>query len=40
MSALKVSLSNFDRGIGLFTAQNTYQTRKISEQILKQQDLK
>lgn len=37
MSAEKVSLSNVDRGIGIFTAVNSYKSRKINEQILVQQ---
>ncbi len=34
---IKVKLSNFDRGIGIFTAINSYKNRKINEQILVQQ---
>lgn len=37
MSNEKVSLSNLDRGIGIFTAVNSYKSRKINEQILVQQ---
>lgn len=37
MSEEKVRLSNVDRGIGIFTAVNSYKSRKINEQILVQQ---
>lgn len=37
MSTPKVRLSNIDRGISVFTAVNTYQSRKLNEQILNQQ---
>ncbi|MEQ1732689.1 MAG: hypothetical protein ABL940_03395, partial [Bacteroidia bacterium] len=37
MSLEKVQLSNVDRGIGVFTAVNSYKSRKINEQILVQQ---
>jgi hypothetical protein len=37
METPKVRLSNIDRGIGLFTAVNSYQSRKLNEQILVQQ---
>ena len=37
MSNSKVSLSNLDRSISIFTAINTYHSRKLNEQILIQQ---
>lgn len=37
MSAETVRISNIDRGIGIFTAVNSYKSRKINEQILNQQ---
>jgi len=36
MSNAKVSLSNFDRGINIFSAVNSYKSRKLNEQILAQ----
>lgn len=36
MSDIKVSLSNFDRGINIFSAVNSYKSRKLNEQILAQ----
>lgn len=37
METPKVRLSNIDRGIGIFTAVNSYQSRKLNEHILDQQ---
>jgi hypothetical protein len=37
MNTPKVRVSNIDRGISVFTAVNTYQSRKLNEQILNQQ---